>query len=240
MPLQRVTRRSVPDEVFEQIVNDVVRGELSVGASLPSERQLAEVLGVSRPTVREALQRLAHAGVLEVRQGGATTVRDIRRHAGLELLPRLLLPGGELDLAVARSILEARLYIGPQVAALAAERAGADLGPSLHRVVDDLEADADLVSRQMHALRFWEQAVDGADSITFRLMFNGLRAAYEPLLAALASVMSAEVGRPAAYRAVANAVAERDPGAARTAAHDLLSPVTNALMAVIRRLEASP
>lgn len=240
MPLQRVTRRSVPDEVFEQIVNDVVRGELAVGASLPSERQLAEVLGVSRPTVREALQRLAHAGVLEVRQGGATTVRDIRRHAGLELLPRLLLPGGELDLAVARSILEARLHIGPQVAALAAERAGAELGPFLHRVVDDLEADPDLVNRQMHALRFWELAVDGADSITFRLMFNGLRAAYEPLLAALAPVMSAEVGRPAAYRAVADAVAERDPGAARTAAHDLLSPVTTALMAAIRRLEANP
>jgi DNA-binding FadR family transcriptional regulator len=240
MPLQRVTRRSVPDEVFEQIVNDVVRGELAAGASLPSERQLAEVLGVSRPTVREALQRLAHAGVLEVRQGGATTVRDIRRHAGLELLPRLLLPGGELDLAVARSILEARLYIGPQVAALAAERAGAERGLSLHRVVDVLESDPDLVNRQMHALRFWEQVVDGADSITFRLMFNGLRAAYEPLLAALAPVMSAEVGRPAAYRVVSDAVADGDPGLARTAAHDLLSPVTTALMAATRRLEAQP
>jgi DNA-binding FadR family transcriptional regulator len=237
MPLQRVTRRSVPDDVFDQIVNDVVRGDLAAGASLPSERRLAEVLGVSRPTVREALQRLAHAGVLEVRQGGATTVRDIRRHAGLELLPRLLLPGGELDLAVARSILEARLFIGPQVAALAAERAGAAIGPPLHRTVNALEADPDLVGRQIHALRFWEQVVDGADSITFRLMFNGLRAAYEPLLAALAPVMRAEVGRPAAYRTVAAAVADRDSDTARAAAYDLLSPVTTALLSAIRRLE---
>ncbi|HEX6073959.1 MAG TPA: GntR family transcriptional regulator [Micromonosporaceae bacterium] len=237
MPLQRVTRRSVPDDVFEQIVTDVVRGELTAGASLPSERRLAEVLGVSRPTVREALQRLAHAGLVEVRQGGATTVRDFRRHAGLELLPRLLLPEGELDLTVGRSILEARLFIGPHVAALAAERAGAALVPSLRQTVAALEADPDPVGRQKHALRFWEQVVDGADSITFRLMFNGLRAAYEPLLSALAPVMQAEVGRPRAYRAVAEAVAAGDPEAARSAAHDLLNPATTALLAAIRRLE---
>jgi DNA-binding FadR family transcriptional regulator len=237
MPLQPVTRRSVPDDVFEQIVNDVLRGDLAAGSNLPSERRLAEVLGVSRPTVREALQRLAHAGLVEVRQGGATTIRDFRRHAGLELLPRLLLPGGELDLAVGRSILEARLFIGPQVAALAAERAGAESDSALHRTVDALQADPDPVGRQKHALRFWEQVVDGADSITFRLMFNGLRVAYEPLLSALAPVMQAEVGRPGAYRAVADAVAAGDPQAARAAAHDLLSPVTAALLATIRRLE---
>lgn len=237
MPLQPVTRRSVSDDVFEQIVNDVVAGEFTPGSNLPSERRLAEVLGVSRPTVREALRRLAHAGVVEVRQGGATTVRDFRRHAGLELLPRLLLKGGELDLTVARSILEARLCIGPQVAALAAERAGAQLGPTLHQTVDTLERDPDPVGRQIHALRFWEQVVDGADSITFRLMFNGLREAYEPLLSALASVMRAEVGRPKAYRVVADAVTAGNPIVARSAAQDLLEPVTTVLLSAIRRLE---
>src|SRR3954462_5974607 len=46
------------------------------GESLPSERRLAEVLGVSRPAVREAIKRLTQAGLVEVRQGDATTVRD--------------------------------------------------------------------------------------------------------------------------------------------------------------------
>src|SRR5256885_14933341 len=131
MALQPVARRSVPDEVFEQIVADVVGGELAPGEALPSERRLAEVLRVSRPAVREALQRMAQAGLVEVRQGDATTVRDFRRHAGLDLLPRLLQPRGELNLAVARSILEARLHVGPKVAALAAERAGARLAADL-------------------------------------------------------------------------------------------------------------
>ena len=87
MPLQPVTRRSVPDEVFDQVLAEVVDGELEAGEPLPSERRLAEVLGVSRPAVREALQRMAQTRLLEVRHGGATTVRDFRRYAGLDLLP---------------------------------------------------------------------------------------------------------------------------------------------------------
>ncbi|MGH3646521.1 MAG: FadR/GntR family transcriptional regulator [Micromonosporaceae bacterium] len=240
MALQPVNRRSVPDEVFDQILSDVVRGELAAGASLPSERRLAEVLGVSRPTVREALQRIAHAGLVEVRQGGATTVRDFRRHAGLELLPRLLLPLGELDLSVARSILEARLYIGPQVAALAAERAGAALAEPLEDSVAALRADDDPVYQQRHALGFWDHIVDGADSITFRLMFNSLRAAYEPLLGALATVMAAEVGRTEAYQRLADTIVAGDSAAARTAAEELLSPATSALLSAIRRIEEAP
>jgi DNA-binding FadR family transcriptional regulator len=237
MPLQPVARRSVPDEVFEQIVADVVGGHLAPGSPLPSERRLAEVLKVSRPAVREALQRMAQAGLVEVRQGNVTAVRDYRRHAGLDLLPRLLLPRGELDLAVARSVLEARLHVGPKVAALAAERAGATLGPDLDAVISALEADDDPVARQRHALTFWDRVVDGADSIAFRLMFNSLRAAYEPALEALATVMSAEVNRISAYRALAETITAGTPDAAYTAAEDLLKPATDAFLDAIRKLE---
>ena len=90
MALQPVNRRSVPEDVFEQIVSEVLSGEMQPGETLPSERRLAEVLGVSRPAVREALKRLSAAGLVEVRQGDATTVRDFRRHAGLDRLPREL------------------------------------------------------------------------------------------------------------------------------------------------------
>jgi GntR family transcriptional regulator, transcriptional repressor for pyruvate dehydrogenase complex len=239
MPLQPVARRSVPDEVFEQIVADVVGGELAPGASLPSERRLAEVLQVSRPAVREALQRMAQAGLVEVRQGDATTVRDFRRHAGLDLLPRLLLPRGELDLAVARSLLEARLHVGPKVAALAAERAGADLAGDLRAAIAALEVDDDPVERQRHALTFWDHVVDGADSIAFRLMFNSLRAAYEPALEAVAAVMAAEVNRIPAYRALADAIIAGEQNEATAAAEDLLRPATDTFFDAIRKLERS-
>ncbi len=240
MPLQPVNRRSVPDEVFDQMFAEVVDGGLEAGENLPSERRLAEVLGVSRPAVREALQRLGQSRLVDVRQGGATTVRDFRRAAGLDLLPRLLVRRGTVDAAVARSILEARLVIGPGVAALAAERAGSDLAPALEAAIDELAASDDDVTRQVLALGYWDLVVDAADSIAFRLMFNSLRAAYEPALAALATVLSEEVGQVEAYRALTRAIATRDPDTARSAAERLLRPATTSLLAALTRLEEAP
>jgi DNA-binding FadR family transcriptional regulator len=238
MALQPVNRRSVPEDVFEQIVSGVLSGEMAPGEALPSERRLAEVLGVSRPAVREALKRVSAAGLVEVRQGDATTVRDFRRHAGLDLLPRLLLrAGGELDLSVVRSILEARLHNGPKAAELAAVRRQSGLAESMAEAIDRIESETDPVERQRHALTFWDHVVDGADSIVFRLMYNTLRATYEPALPALAAVMAAEVGRPQAYRMLADAISAGDPAAAKQAAIDLVEPATTAMLAVITSLE---
>ena len=82
-------------------------------------------------------------------------------------------------------------------------------------------------------MAFWDVIVDGADSIAFRLMYNTLRATYEPALAALATLMADEVGRPAAYRELADAIAAGDPERARNAAQDLLEPATTALLTAI-------
>jgi GntR family transcriptional regulator, transcriptional repressor for pyruvate dehydrogenase complex len=237
MPLNPVERRSVTDDVFEQILADVVTGELTAGASLPSERRLAEMLGVSRPVVREALQRMSQAGLVEVRHGGATTIRDFARYAGLDLLPRLLVRDGELDLAVVRSILEARLAVGPEVAALAAGRGTPALSRGLAEAVAALAGAADPVAMQRQALTFWDRVVDAADSVVFRLMFNSLRAAYEPALEALAAVMEPEVTRIEGYREVVAAIDRRDPDAARAAVTALLGPTTSHLLTAISELE---
>lgn len=234
-----VVKRSVSGDVFEQIAAEVLGGELPAGSTLPSERQLAEALGVSRPAVREALQRLAAAGLVSVRQGEATTVLDYRRSAGLEVLPRLLLRGDTIDPAVARSILEARLHNGPKIAELAAARVRARGGAEaqidgelalLHESVDSLVAESDPLTQQRIALEFWDHGLDLADSIAFRLMYSMLRAAYEPALAALAPIMSAEVGNGGAYRDLAAAIAAGEPERAAESARALLGPATTALI----------
>lgn len=239
MALRPVHRRSVPEDVFDQVMSDVLNGEMQPGEALPSERRLAEVLGVSRPAIREALKRLAAAGLVEVRQGGATTVRDFRRTAGLDLLPQLLMRGGELDLAVIRSILETRLHNGPKVAELAAQRRGPQTREDLEAAVQALAEQTDPVAAQRRALDFWDLVVDGAESIAFRLMFNTLRATYEPVLPALAAVMISEVGQVDAYRALADAIVHGDASAAHDHAHQLLEPATTALLAALNRLEES-
>ena len=112
--------------------------------------------------------------------------------------------------------------------------------PLLDGAVRDLESEHDPVERQRHALTFWDHVVDGADSIVFRLMYNTLRATYEPALPALAALMAAEVGRPDAYREVAGAIAAGDADAAKKAAIDLLEPATTAMLAAIKSLEEQP
>jgi GntR family transcriptional repressor for pyruvate dehydrogenase complex len=238
MPLTPVARRSVPDEVYDQLLGELLDGGLAAGETLPSERRLAEVLGVSRPAVREAMQRLTHAGYVDVRQGDATTVRDFRRLGGLDLLPRLLLARGGLDLAVARSILEARAHVGPKIAELAAERGGSAVVADLEAAVEALRDDADPVRRQHVALAFWEHLVEAADSITFRLMFNSMRAAYLPLVEALAPLMAAEVDRVDAYAALTLTVGSGDGGRARASAADLLGAATSSLLEAIDRVRA--
>jgi DNA-binding FadR family transcriptional regulator len=238
VPLQPVSRRSVPDEVFDQVLGEVVSGALGPGDALPSERRLADVLGVSRPAVREALQRMAQTRLVEVRHGGATTVRDFHRYAGLDLLPSLLVHGGSIDVPVVRSVVEARLLIGPGVAALAAERRNEEHVAQLTATVTAYAATHDPVERQRHTLAYWDLVVDAADSITFRLLFNSLSAAYEPALPVLASVIGA--GESAgAYRLLTAALEEGDPDTARAAAERVLRPSTDALLTALNTLDPS-
>jgi GntR family transcriptional regulator, transcriptional repressor for pyruvate dehydrogenase complex len=103
-----------------------------------------------------------------------------------------------------------------------------------------LGSAADPVARQRAALAFWDLVVDGADSIAFRLMYNGLRAAYEPALEPLATVMDVEVSRHEAYATLAEAVIAGNAERARQVAEDLLRPATTAVMAAINTLQEEP
>jgi len=240
MALQPVIRRSVPEAVFDQIATDVLSGEMQPGAALPSERRLAEVFGVSRPAVREALKRLSAASLVEVRQGGVTTVRDFRRHAGLDLLPQLLFRNGELDASVLRSMLETRLRIGPKVAELAAEEHGPELAALLEDALRNLEASADALVWQCETLAFWDHMVDGSGSIVFRLMYNPFRAAYERALAVLATAMSADANRTDLYRKLAEAICAGDAAEARNAAQRVLELANSTMIAALQGRDAPP
>ncbi len=129
--------------------------------------------------------------------------------------------------------------VGPGVAALAAERGGPALEPALAGLVDALaaaEGPGAGVERQVHALAFWDAVVDAADSMVFRLMFNSLRAAYEPALEALAPLMAEEVGQVGAYRVLVAAIGGGDAETARAAADRVLRPATTSILASLDAL----
>jgi GntR family transcriptional regulator, transcriptional repressor for pyruvate dehydrogenase complex len=236
--LRPVHRRSVPDEVFDQLLEDIVAGDLQVGQPLPSERQLAEVLGVSRPAVREALQRLVHAGLIEVRQGEATTVRDYQRSAGLDLLPRLLTTGGIPDLAVVRSILEVRLTLAPDVARRCAQRRDDEVVARLHAHLASLEdAAGDPGQAQLLVHQLWDAIVDGSGNLVYRLLFNALQAAYLPTMELLTHALAEELGDLAGYRGLVEAIDRQDAAHAAAIARRVVGRGTAGATALLAQLE---
>lgn len=239
--LRPVQRQSLSDAVFEQLRNQIVHGERPPGSSLPAERALCEALGVNRSAVREALRRLEQAGLVVVRQGGASRVRDYRASASLDLLATLLVtPQGDFDPRVVRSILEMRSALGPDVARLAALRGGAACASRLADSVAAMrDASGDLARLQECASAFWSDLVDGADNVAYRLAFNALHATYDRVRPLLARAMEAEIADPAPYDAVARAVANGDAAGAESAARALLGRGADGVLdALDRAIEA--
>jgi len=74
---QKIKPKRISDEIFEQVRKLIVEGKLKPGDKLPPERELASQMGVSRPTLREAIHKLEARGLLEQRQGGGTFVKSL-------------------------------------------------------------------------------------------------------------------------------------------------------------------
>ena len=79
-----------PAEVTDsRLITSILTGRFPIGTSLPAERELAGLLGVTRPTLREALQRLARDGWIEIHQGRSTRVRNYWHEGNLGVLGAL-------------------------------------------------------------------------------------------------------------------------------------------------------
>ena len=81
MPLEAVEARRLYRQIADQLRGLIERGEYAVGAKLPTERDLAEQLKVSRPTVREALIALEVEGLVRIRVGSGIYVSEPAAHA---------------------------------------------------------------------------------------------------------------------------------------------------------------
>jgi GntR family transcriptional repressor for pyruvate dehydrogenase complex len=77
MPFQRIQSEKLSHSVIRQIEQLILRGILRPGERLPSERELSDKLGVSRPSLREALAELQDRGLLETRAGAGVFVADV-------------------------------------------------------------------------------------------------------------------------------------------------------------------
>ena len=112
LKVNKLKRTSLSSQVVQEIEQQIRHGHWQLGERIPSEPELAAVFGVSRNTIREALQSLIHAGILEARPGDGTY---IQRRSRMESALYSELAGLELA-----KVLEARLTLELGIVELAA------------------------------------------------------------------------------------------------------------------------
>ncbi|HMQ32955.1 MAG TPA: FadR/GntR family transcriptional regulator [Chloroflexaceae bacterium] len=132
------------ERIVEQIERQILSGDMREGDRLPNERELAEQFGVSRTAVREAIKALAQKGLVDVFVGRGTfvanrTERVMRDTFGLMM--RVGQERGHSDLVEVRGLIE------PEIAALAAERAGASHIAALEAAVVAMDEALDDMDR---------------------------------------------------------------------------------------------
>jgi len=140
------TRRTF-EEAVEQIAEQIKAGDLHTGDRLPSERELAAQMRISRPTLREAIKTLSEAGVLQVRRGQSGGI-----FVASELVPRELLRSRqEIRFGEISGVLEARRLLEPRVAQLAAVHATDEDFAVMTQTIDrqrELAASDDFLSHE--------------------------------------------------------------------------------------------
>ncbi|TAG34627.1 MAG: FadR family transcriptional regulator [Polaromonas sp.] len=139
MPLQTVEPQRLYRQIAEQLRSLITAGEWAVGARLPAERDLARQLGVSRPSVREALIAMEVEGWVEVRTGSGVYVLDRNSQASQTSRVQQLSPDewGPLELIRARRLVEG------EIAAMAATQARRWHLDAMTKAMASMQADAD-------------------------------------------------------------------------------------------------
>ncbi|MEV8623684.1 FadR/GntR family transcriptional regulator [Streptomyces sp. NPDC051079] len=161
----------VTDEAIEKIKAMIVSGELGPGSKLPKEADLAERLGLSRNSLREAVKALSVIRVLDVRQGDGTYVTSLQ--------PQLLLDtlGFVVDFHQDDTVLEfleVRRILEPAAAAMAARVMPDEDIAALREVLDDLAEDASLEELIANDFAFHRAIAVGSGNTVLCSLIEGL------------------------------------------------------------------
>ena len=161
----------VTDEAIEKIKSMIVTGELTPGARLPKESDLAERLGLSRSSLREAVKALSVIHVLDVRQGDGTYVTSLE--------PTLLLDAMSFVVDFHQDdtvleFLEVRRILEPAATAMAARVMTDDQIAGLRAVLDALEPEPSIEALVANDLEFHRRIAAGSGNSVLCSLIEGL------------------------------------------------------------------
>ena len=149
MSFKTIKRESTLEVIVQQIKDQIKKGILKPGEKLPSERKLADLLGVSRASIREAIQALAFSGYLEVIQGKGTYILEIATR--YDEITKFFSEFSNYSLDY---LMEARIMLEGEFARLAALNASQEEIDVIERVFNETANSKDLNTFVVKDLKF--------------------------------------------------------------------------------------
>lgn len=232
MPFRPVTQEKLSHAVVAQIEQLILRGILRPGERLPAERELAERLGVSRPSLRDAVSHLQTAGLLSTKPGAGVYVADV---LGSAFAPALIDLFSRHDEAVFDYLSFRRDMEG--LAAERAARLGSDTDLQVVQAVFDkmevAHTKRDAEQEAQLDAQFHMAIIEASHNV---VMLHMMRSMYELLRGGVfynrQVMFKQRISRSALldqHRAINAALQARDPAAARAAVEDHLNYVAASL-----------
>lgn len=209
-----------PAEFAEnRLIDAILEGHFPIGSTLPAERDLAAQLGVTRPTLREALQRMACDGWVEIHHGRLTRVRNFWEEGSLGVLSAIATRPDHLPADFVANLLVVRLLMAPTYTRLAVERDAA-------RIISLLE-NADKLPDEPEALGAFDWQLHHLLTVAsgnpiFTLILNGFSDLYQPMAVRYFQQSEARASSRAFYTRLLAAAQSKDVDGAEDLARQVM------------------
>lgn len=221
------------DLILESLETMILEGSLRPGQQLPPERELAKQFEVSRPSLREAIQKLEAKGLVVRRQGGGTFVCAELNGGLTDPLFQLLTnhPEGQLDLLEFRHAIES---ITAYYAALRGTEVDFEALVESHNKIDDMAAQGNSELQAQAVSQFYEAMAAASHNQVFLHLVRGLSALLEKNILHNFKTLYARAGVSEKLcehrRRLLQAIVDKDPVGAREASHRHLAFIEETLL----------
>jgi GntR family transcriptional repressor for pyruvate dehydrogenase complex len=234
--VNRIAMLSVPDRLSIEIEKLILSGELEVGSKLPPERVLAESLGVSRVSIRQALHELQSRGLIDRRPGRGTIVLSATIAAnahGASIANALVAESREIT-----DVMELRAIIEPPIAALTAARATPRDVAQLRGLVDQMSMDISVASYAELDRSFHQAIAHYTHNPLLSMLTEQIATLIAPSRDSSLQTKQRRRNSTEEHRRILEAIAAHDPDAAEKCAVAHIESITAEVLRATLRNEA--
>jgi GntR family negative regulator for fad regulon and positive regulator of fabA len=181
--MEPIQVQSLKNACIQRLEELILSGAWTIGMRLPSERDLAAQLSISRPVLHEALVDLAAKGLVTIEPRRGVFINDYRTSGSCALLSSLLaFSGGQLDAHFIRSMMDMRLLIETETAAQAAQNRSPEHLDDLHRILSQEDPACQDVSELTRLdFSFHLQIAIASGNLVYPLILNSFQGVYTHL-----------------------------------------------------------